>query len=978
MGRFRFQNGQFDLQSTIDRIESDFLLPDLRNGFDSCNNMLMSRNPLSIGWLALGFLAVSSQLLHAQTITGVSNKAQYIDEVNFTVVEAAGFDTTATLNGAVVPVGTPYRVDRMDFYELTALQTPSGGGATTSNTLHFIVLSANRGTPEKGLIEWTPYPLTPSTTAEFSGGQLDLIVPRDYPQDLEIPVVAWVRDFQGNEIRGNGTITADGFADSPVRILRGVGSGFLPATTNGSPLSYGAQFAGMTNSKTVNIDTNTVWTTFSGSLSGANIWPANSRIHITADVSIPAGSSLTIEEGSIIKLNPLVTLTVNGAFAINGTLVRPVVMTSAHPVLPEVRTHAWGGFVLQGSAASLYASSAIMVGGGGAPSWSFSPGKSHRSEQAVLFVHEGASVILTDCAILNTAGQVGNGYNSNLTFERTLLQRAITAGEYVGGIITFDHSALIEFPADNGEVSAAIAEADYDAIYFTTGTHILLNSLIGFCKDDAIDSGSGGSGSVVVSNCWMEASLHEAMAWSGAGRVTETFDTVSMNNGQGFECGWSSGISSPLCYGENLLLTGNAVGARFGDNYDWNYNGEMTLTNSLILNNYRDIWGYAWDNWTYHAAQMDLQGNWVTQENDNHPNNALWDPSSDAARLLPFMRTAPSADVGIGIATWESQTAMNRLVDGVPVRLSTFTTNTVSVSYRIQDVTTAVLDSGILTFQPGETLKYIPTATIEPVGHELLRVSLEQPSHAELTGTKRFYFVEGFGTPVSGTTLLLRNSVWKYHDLGQDLGTAWKESSFDDSSWSAGLGELGNGDGDEDTQINIGPSGARFPTVYFRKTISIPDPSLYGSLEFGLHRDDGAVIYINGTEVYRDSNVPSNATYSTYATGLTPSETPYRQVISDASLLHPGDNVIAVEVKQESATSLGLSFDLELFGLPGPSFEVNMINFRPELLLYWIDPALSLEETDDLNSGQWNPVPSASPVEVSMDRLHLFFRLWEP
>jgi hypothetical protein len=918
-------------------------------------------------------------LLHAQTITGVSNKTQYTNKVSFTVVEKAGFDTTATLNGTAVPVGTPYQVDQMDFYELIARQTPSGGGSTTSNTLRFIVLSSNRGDPERGLIEWTPYPLTPSTTAEFSGGHLDLIVPRDYPKNLAIPVVAWVRNVQGNEIRGNGTITADGFADSPIRILRGVGSGFLPATTNGGALSYEAQLADMTASKTVHIDTNTTWTTFSGTLSGTNTWPANSRIHITANMSIPAGSSLTIGEGSIIKLNPLVTLTVNGAVTINGTLTRPVVMTSTNHVLPEVRTHAWGGFVLKGTAASLTANSTIIVGSGGAAKWNFSPGNSHRSEQAVLFVHEGARAILTDCAILNTAGQVGNGYNSNLTFERTLLQRAITAGEYVGGIITVNHSAIIEFPADTGEVNATIAEADHDAIYFTTGTHILLNSLIGFCKDDAIDSGSGGSGTVVVSNCWLEASLHEAMAWSGEGRVTETYDTVSMNNGQGFECGWSTGTNSPLCYGKNLLLTGNAVGARFGDNYSWTYNGKMTITNSLILNNYRDIWGYAWDSWTYHAAQMNLQGNWVTQENDNHPNNALWNPLIDSARLLPFMRTTPGADVGIGIATWENCAAMERLEDGIPVRLSTFTTNTVSVQYRIQDTTTAVLDSGILTFQPGETLKYISTAAISPpVGQELLRVSLEQPSRAELTGIKRFYFIQDSAPPGSGTTLLSRNSVWKYHNLGQDLGTTWKESSFNDSIWSEGPGELGNGDGDEATQINIGPSGARFPTIYFRRTVSIPDPGLYDSLKFGLRRDDGAVIYINGTEVYRDSNIPTNATYSTYATGLTPSETAYSQVISDTSPLHPGNNVIAVEVKQESATSSDLSFDLELFGLPAPDSSINMIKFGPELLLYWMDPTLFLEETDDLNSGLWNPVPLASPVEIPMGRLHQFFRLREP
>jgi hypothetical protein len=138
--------------------------------------------------------------------------------------------------------------------------------------------------------------------------------------------------------------------------------------------------------------------------------------------------------------------------------------------------------------ASLTANGAILVGGGGASSWSFSPGASHRSEQAVLLVQSGARAYLTNCAVIHTAGQVGNGYFSDVIFDHCLLQKAITAGEYEGGLVVLNHSAVIEFPEDNGVVNPAIADADYDAIYFTEGTHILMNSLVGFCKDDAMDS----------------------------------------------------------------------------------------------------------------------------------------------------------------------------------------------------------------------------------------------------------------------------------------------------------------------------------------------------------------------------------------------------------------------------------------------------------------------------------------------------------
>lgn len=886
----------------------------------------MKNSVWSLRWLVLGCLVVSASVLHAQTITGVRDEGQYSGQATFTVHNEAGFDTTATLNGDPVPVGIPYRVTRMDFYELVASQTPTGAGTAASTLVRFIVISEDRATPERGLIEWTPFPLTPSTSAEWAQGRLDLIVPQDYPQDLEIPVVAWVRDVQGREIRGNGTITAQGFEDSPIRILRGAGSGFLRAQSAGGVLSYEARLLDMGQDKTINIDTTTAWATVSRELSGAHTWPANARVHINADLTIPVGSSLTIEAGAIIKIDPRINIITSGAVIINGTLTRPVVMTSIGHVSPEIRTYAWGGFVLKGTGASLKANGTILVGGGGAPQWNFSPGKSHRSEQAVLLVHNGAAATLTHSAILNTAGQVGNGYNSDVTFDHTLLQRAITAGEYVGGVITLDHAALIEFPEDNGQVNADIADADYDAIYFTTGTHILRDTLIGFCKDDAIDSGSGGSGTVLVSHCWLEASLHEAMAWSGAGRVTETFDTVVMNNGQGFECGYSSGNDSPLCYGENMLLTGNAVGARFGDNYDWNYDGEMTITRSLILNNYRDVWGYNWDDWTYRTGQMDIQDNWLTQPNDHHPNNRLWDPEIDAARLVPFMGTAPGAPVGVAIATWDSETPMNRLEQGVPVRLSTFTPNRVSVAYQIEDASATILKRGTLVFEPGETLKTIPTASIDPNGHDLFKVSLSEPNQAELTGAAIHYLVDD-GT--SESILVPRQSVWRYHNLGHDLGDAWRDPLYDDSAWLAGPGDLGNGDGGEATVIDIGPSTSRFPTVYFRSSFTVADAAEFALLEFAVRRDDGAVVYLNGIEVFRHNMPGGNITYNTFSQGNAGSETTYYKGTHDASVLVSGLNVIAVEVHQDDDRSSDLHFDLELVAraaLPGVSALISRLN----------------------------------------------------
>ena len=75
---------------------------------------------------------------------------------------------------------------------------------------------------------------------------------------------------------------------------------------------------------------------------------------------------------------------------------------------------------------------------------------------------------------------------------------------------------------DNGYVDDYrgwdFSDDDNDAVYFTEGSHQLIDSVIGWAKDDGIDAGSGGTGQVVVDGSWFEACFHEGQAWSGGGR----------------------------------------------------------------------------------------------------------------------------------------------------------------------------------------------------------------------------------------------------------------------------------------------------------------------------------------------------------------------------------------------------------------------------------------------------------------------------
>lgn len=172
-------------------------------------------------------------------------------------------------------------------------------------------------------------------------------------------------------------------------------------------------------------------------------------------------------------------------------------------------------------------------------------------------------------------------------------------------------------------------------------------------------------------------------------------------------------------------------------------------------------------------------------------------------------------------------------------------------------------------------------------------------------------------TLTAGTDLGLvtAGSTWRYSDHGSDLGTAWRASGYDDSTWAAGPGQLGYGDGDEATIVSYGPDPAnRYTTTYFRRHLTVANPASIGAVTLRLLRDDGAVAYLNGVEIAR-SNMPAGtigALTRASSTAGSPDESTYFPFTIDPTTFVPGDNVLAVEVHQINLSSSDLSFDAAL------------------------------------------------------------------
>ncbi len=166
------------------------------------------------------------------------------------------------------------------------------------------------------------------------------------------------------------------------------------------------------------------------------------------------------------------------------------------------------------------------------------------------------------------------------------------------------------------------------------------------------------------------------------------------------------------------------------------------------------------------------------------------------------------------------------------------------------------------------------------------------------------------GTQEQIVLVEMNNAQWKYLYDGSDQGTAWRQMDFDDDDWNSGLGQLGFGDGDETT--NIGPQVDGLMSAYFRHIFTVSDVADYIDMSIDLIYDDGAALYINDQEVRR-VNMPGETVYYNTPSDRTDGD---NATISwagiDPAILNEGNNILAIEVHQQTATSSDISFDLRL------------------------------------------------------------------
>jgi hypothetical protein len=291
--------------------------------------------------------------------------------------------------------------------------------------------------------------------------------------------------------------------------------------------------------------------------------------------------------------------------------------------------------------------------------------------------------------------------------------------------------------------------------------------------------------------------------------------------------------------------------------------------------------------------------------------------------------------------------------NGAPYFIATFSkpldpaTATNVVNYAITNATGPGL-SVISAALAGESSVVLTVAEPLPGTLTLLANGLKDRAFAgnELTPNTRAT------VGISNATILALDAktMWQYNQQNVDLGTAWREPSYDDSAlgWETGAGLFDGKNGGpravlagETVRTQLPVDGVNdIPTFYFRTHFFVSLLGPGATMTLRQYVDDGVAYHLNGQFLYSlGVNLPTSFGFegATRTLGDAALET---ASLSLTNCVH-GTNLLAAEVHQVSRTSSDITFGAaltlnvpSLVFPPGPSDDTPTIQIthQPESL----------------------------------------------
>ncbi|MBL9128432.1 MAG: hypothetical protein JNL97_12335, partial [Verrucomicrobiales bacterium] len=221
--------------------------------------------------------------------------------------------------------------------------------------------------------------------------------------------------------------------------------------------------------------------------------------------------------------------------------------------------------------------------------------------------------------------------------------------------------------------------------------------------------------------------------------------------------------------------------------------------------------------------------------------------------------------------------------------------------------------------------------------------------------------------------------------------------SYDDGGWegegpgllwidSRGNPRAGVSPANTPLPANAGSGGFPFSTYFFRTRFDFPGDPAGVALVFTNYLDDGAVFYLNGTEIrrFRMEEAPATIEYDALATSFGcdgDATCPEVFVVpgDPATPLKTGENVLAVRVHNYNARSPDITFGLSLTARV-PILTRPVLAIRGSdggVVLEWSGGGFVLQEAATAD-GPWSDVPGPviqGPFRVSAVAASKFFRL---
>jgi hypothetical protein len=475
----------------------------------------------------------------------------------------------AILNDMIIDIRKTYIVNEEGFYYLEI--TSKIDTYMRKDNYKFVILDEERGETEWGLKAWTPKSFTESTIVNE---EIEIIYPKKYVTGINMPFILKV--IENNEIKSAYYSFSNSVNSSVSNLKRGIGSiNLLPDNSTNTVSFYISDR--IINAPLELEEPN--WQTLNETVESNTQINNDSRIYVTKNITISKGVSVQIQAGSIIAISEGVNIINNGTLVVNGTNENPVVFTCMN------QGSYWGGIICDEPGSEITINNTIFCHSGYHNTGEYIYG--HAKRQA-LFHMKNSKLNIHYSYIIDNTGQIFYPENSELYIDNILVQRAKTGGQVNYSYISIKNSVFTDFPDDSDN----FLDEDNDALYINTSDADIENSDFMYARDDGIDSGADGGGTINVNNCWFEATFHEGMALSSGESVNKSHNITNCtftNCGQGLELGYSSPNHLVTVDSCNFYL--NNIGIRYGDNYAYQIEGRLIVKNSYSINNYdKDVW----------------------------------------------------------------------------------------------------------------------------------------------------------------------------------------------------------------------------------------------------------------------------------------------------------------------------------------------------------------------------------------------------